>query len=83
MEKNVSKTTTDGKVGASMSQREANMVWLKDTLEHLTACQQQLEWAEDPNTVHLLTDTMLRDLDCCRRLCETLRRRSHRYQPVA
>jgi hypothetical protein len=65
-----------------MSQREANMVWLKDTLEHLTTCQQQLEWAEDPNTVHLLTDTMLRDLDCCRRLCETLRRRSSCYQPV-
>ena len=42
-----------------------------------------LDWAEDPNTVHLLTETMLRDLDCCRRLCETLRRRSSRCQPVA
>ena len=57
-----------------MSQRESNLIWLKDMLEHLTACQQQLEWAEDANTVHVLTDAMLRDLDACRRLCEALQR---------
>jgi len=65
-----------------MSQRETNLLWLKDMLEHLTACQQQLEWAEDTDTVHLLTETMLRDLECCRRLCETLQRRSQ-YEQVA
>jgi hypothetical protein len=65
-----------------MSQREANLQWLKDMLEHLTACQQQLEWAEDHDTIHLVTETMLRDLEHCRRLCEALRRRS-RYQQVA
>jgi hypothetical protein len=63
-----------------MSQRETNLLWLKDMLEHLTACQQQLEWAEDTDTVHLLTETMLRDLECCRRLCETLQRRSQCQQ---
>jgi hypothetical protein len=63
-----------------MSQREANMLWLKDMLNHLTTCQQQLQWAEDTNTIHLLTETMLRDLDHCRRLCECLHRRTSRHQ---
>jgi hypothetical protein len=62
-----------------MSQRDSNLLWLRDTLEHLTACQQQLQWAEDANTVHVLTDTMLRDLETCRRLCETLRRRQYQH----
>jgi hypothetical protein len=59
-----------------MSQREANLLWLKDTLEHLRHCQKQLDWTEDPEAVQLITETMLRDLECCRRLCETLQRRS-------
>jgi len=45
-----------------MSQRDANILWLRDMLEHLTTCQKQLEWAEDPESVRLLTETMLRDL---------------------
>lgn len=59
-----------------MSQREAALLHLKDVLDHLRACRQQLEWAEDAGTTHLLTETMLRDLDCCRRLCEGLDRRA-------
>lgn len=59
-----------------MSQRESNLLWLKDILEHLTNCQQQLEWAQDAETVQVLTETMLRDLESCRRLCESINRRS-------
>ena len=59
-----------------MSQRDLNLLWLKDTLEHLTSCRQELQWAEDAETVHLLTETMLRDLECCRRLCHALHRRA-------
>jgi hypothetical protein len=59
-----------------MSQRETNLLWLKDMLNQLTACQQQLQWAEDPATIEVLTEAMLRDLDCCRRLCDNLRRRA-------
>ena len=59
-----------------MSQRDLNLLWLKDTLEHLTSCRQELQWAEDAETVHLLTETMLRDLECCRRLCQALHRRA-------
>jgi hypothetical protein len=65
-----------------MSQREANLLWLKDVLEHLRSCQQQLEWAGDAESSSVLTDAMLRDLDCCKRLCEQLRAR-HRVPAMA
>jgi hypothetical protein len=58
-----------------MSQREANVVWLRDLLEHLTECHKQLEWADDPELIRLLTESMLRDLERCRRLCEALKSR--------
>jgi hypothetical protein len=58
-----------------MSQREHNLLWLKDTLKHLRTCQKQLTWTHDDESIHVLTDTMLRDLDCCRRICESIQRR--------
>ena len=66
----------------AMSQRDANLLWLKDMLEHLSACQRKLEWAENPTTIRLLTETMLRDLDRCQRLCETLQQRTRELQPA-
>jgi len=65
-----------------MCQREANLLWLKDMLEHLAACRQQLEWAEDRQSVSVLTEPMLRDLETCRRMWETMQRRP-RDQAVA
>ncbi len=65
-----------------MSQRETNLLWLKDLLEHLTACHQQLEWAEDNETVRVLTETMLGDLDRCKRLCESIHRRASLHSAV-
>ena len=65
-----------------MSQRNMDLLWLKDVLDHLSSCRRQLEWAEDENTIRVLTETMLRDLECCRRLCEQLRGR-RRCQQVA
>lgn len=59
-----------------MSQRESKLLWLRDMLDHLRSCQQQLEWTSDPEAVQVITETMLRELDCCRRVCEALRRRS-------
>ena len=59
-----------------MSQRATNLLWLKDMLEQLTSRQQQLEWAKDGETVAVLTQTMIRDLDRCRRLCQELQRRA-------
>lgn len=63
-----------------MSQREANLLWLRDLLDHLRDCQQELQWAVDDATVRLLSEAMLRDLDCCRRLCEGMYRRSSLQQ---
>jgi hypothetical protein len=60
-----------------MCRKEANLLWLKDMLDHLSACRQQLEWAEDRESISVLTETMLRDLETCRRLCESMQRRSH------
>jgi hypothetical protein len=65
-----------------MSQREANVVWLRDIIEHLAVSQQQLEWAEDKETIRLLTETMIRDLERCQRLCEALRQRCGLRQAV-
>jgi hypothetical protein len=59
-----------------MSQREANILHVRDILEHLSYCQKQLEWAEDRQTIALLTETMLRELDRCQRLCTNLHRRT-------
>ena len=65
-----------------MSKRQSNLLWLKDMLEHLSDCRQQLEWADDGETLRVLTESMLRDLECCRRLCETLHRRVAVPQPA-
>jgi hypothetical protein len=62
--------------GVAMSQRESNLLWLRDMLDHLRSCQQQLQWAEDAEAVHVLTETMLRELECCRRVCEALQQRA-------
>ncbi len=58
-----------------MSPREANLLWLRDILEQLTTSQKQLEWAEDTESINLLTDTMQRDLERCQQLCQALRQR--------
>ena len=60
-----------------MALRQANLLWLKDMLEHLSACQQQLLWTEDAESISILTESMLRELESCRRLCEALNRRAN------
>jgi len=63
-----------------MTKHENNLIWLKDMLEHLSDSREQLEWARDGFALRMLTESMLRDLDCCRRLCESLRRRGQLAQ---
>lgn len=58
-----------------MSQRDANILCLRDTLEYLSASQQRLEWTDDPEAIGLITEQMIRDLIRCQRLCENMRRR--------
>jgi hypothetical protein len=56
----------------AMSQRQYDLLRMRDMLEHLHLCHQQLEIAEEPEAVTYLTDTMLRNLEGCRRLCKNL-----------
>lgn len=65
-----------------MSQRESNMLFLKDMLEHLASCQQQLQWTTDSQAVHVLTEVMLRDLDRCNKLCQSIKRKAEMSVPV-
>jgi hypothetical protein len=48
------------------------MLWMKDLLEHMTRCHEQLQWA-DSRTQPFLTESLLTDLVECQRLCEELR----------
>jgi hypothetical protein len=60
----------------NMSQRVSNLVWLKDVLDHLQECQSRLEWTENADAMQDLTETMIRDLDCCHKLCQKLQRQA-------
>jgi hypothetical protein len=65
-----------------MSQRHSSLLWLRDLLEHLTTTQQQLQMTNDNDAIRVLTESMLRDLDSCRRQCEALRRRAGVRQAI-
>jgi hypothetical protein len=69
-------TPQQGNERLPMRRRESDLLWLQDMLEHLASSQQQLEWTQDPSAIHYLTESMLRDLDYCRRLCLNLNRRA-------
>ena len=55
-----------------MRNRHNTLLWMKDLIEHLSQCQEQLQWAADAPTESFLTDAMMVDLTECRRLCEQL-----------
>lgn len=55
---------------------------MKDMLDHLQACHRQLQWTENDDAARVVTDTMLRDLESCRRLCEDLDRRGRLQRAV-
>lgn len=65
-----------------MSKRESKMLLLKDMVEHLRGSQQQLQWTENPEMIRMITETMIRDLESCRTLCEELNRKARIRQAV-
>jgi hypothetical protein len=58
-----------------MSRRDRDLLWLRDVLDHLRDCHQQLQWTDDDASARVITETMIRDLDCCRKICEGLQPR--------
>lgn len=55
-----------------MRSRRDTLLWMKDIIEHMSRCHEQLEFASDSPAESFLTDAMMVDLNECRRLCEQL-----------
>jgi len=51
---------------------------MKDLLDHMSRCHEQLQWAADGPTEAFLTEAMMVDLSECHRLCEQLQAQPRR-----
>jgi hypothetical protein len=56
-----------------MRNRRYTLLWMKDLIEHMSRCHDQLQWAHDRATQTFLAEALLGDLSECQRLCEQLR----------
>jgi hypothetical protein len=68
--------------GPTMRNRRHTLLWMKDLLEHMSQCHDQLQWAADGPTEAFLTESLLGDLVECQKLCETLRGEPERSRSV-
>jgi hypothetical protein len=59
------------------------MLWMKDLIEHMTRCHEQLQWAADEPTASFLAESLLGDLAECQRLCQELRTRPRPSRSLA
>ena len=66
-----------------MRDRRNTLLWMKDLIEHMSRCHEQLEWAGDVHTDSFLTESMIGDLTECRRLCEELRSVRKRHSAMS
>jgi hypothetical protein len=57
----------------TMRNRRHTLLWMKDLIEHMSQCHDQLEWASDGETQSFLADALIGDLNECQKLCEQLR----------
>jgi hypothetical protein len=56
-----------------MPNRRQTLLWMKDLIDHMTRCHEQLQWAgDDEPTESFLTEALMVDLRECRQLCEQL-----------
>ena len=65
--------STQVKEHPKMRNRRHTLLWMKDLIEHMSRCHDQLEWASDGDTQSFLADAMIGDLNECQKLCEQLR----------
>ncbi len=56
-----------------MRNRRHTLLWMKDLIEHMAQCHNQLEWTNDGSTQMYLAESLLGDLTECQKLCEQLR----------
>ena len=59
----------------AMRNRQETLLWMKDLIEHMNRCHEQLQWASDSSTQSFLTDSLMVDLSECKQLCEELKAR--------
>jgi hypothetical protein len=56
-----------------MRNRQNTLLWMKDLIEHMSRCHEQLQWTAGGPTESFLAESLLVDLAQCQRLCEELR----------
>jgi hypothetical protein len=56
-----------------MRDRQTTLLWMKDLIDHMARCQEQLQWANEGPSARFLTDALLVDLTECQKLCERLK----------
>src|SRR5271167_3788719 len=56
-----------------MRDRRHTLLWMKDLIEHMSRCHDQLEFTSDGETQSFLADAMIGDLNECQKLCEQFR----------
>jgi hypothetical protein len=56
-----------------MGNRRNTLLWMKDLIEHMSQCHDQLQWTSDGSTQLFLAEALLGDLYECQKLCEQLR----------
>ncbi len=59
-----------------MSRHESNMLWLRDNIEHLSECYDQLNWTSEEGMIQLLIDQMLTDLENCKQICQLIQKKA-------
>ena len=62
--------------------RQTAFLWMRDILDHLNQCHDQWQDAE-PGTERYLADSIKRDLDEFRRLCDQLQNQPHAAPTLA
>jgi hypothetical protein len=77
-------STSQVKEHQKMGNRRHTLLWMKDLIEHMSRCHDQLELTGDGDTQSFLADAMIGDLHECRKLCEQLRslEQGHRRSPA-
>lgn len=66
-----------------MRNRRHTLLWMKDLIDHMSRCHEQLQWAADGPTSAYLADSLMVDLTECQRLCEQLQVRPRRDASLA
>ncbi len=56
-----------------MANRRNTLLWMKDLIDHMSRCHDQLQWTSDGATQLYLAESMLGDLMECQRLCQQIR----------